>query len=177
VPVLGGGVEVRVGVRDGVAVPVSDAVAVSEAVAVAVRVDVLDGVPVGVAGILGVTVRVGVLVRVLVEVAVRVGVEPDMELRSAMRAGYHLSDIFWLPESLGCTPSYVSVLVSNPVHWSTTIIGDWAVVLPSAQACIWLLKLMTLWGQSGQLPQTAAEGFRGMILATRIFMFGLFARI
>src|SRR5690348_4296386 len=100
---------------------------------------------------------------------VGVGFPPEI---SGARAGYHLSDIFWLPESFGCTPSYVSVASLKPVHWSTTLIGDWAVVLPAAQAGIAALKVTTRWAQSEQLL-----GFIGRILATRIFMAGLLARI
>ena len=54
--------------------------------------------------------------------------------------------------------------------------GDWAVVFPSAHAWIWLLKLITRCGQSAQLLH-GDLGLRGMILATSIFTFGLFARI
>jgi hypothetical protein len=48
--------------------------------------------------------------------------------------GYQRSDIFWMPVvPFGCTPSVVSADVLNPVHWSTTVIGDWAVLRPLAQ--------------------------------------------
>src|ERR1044071_7121457 len=71
---------------------------------VGVRVGVLVGVP-------GAGVRVGVaegpVVGVLVRVGVRVAVGCGLPESCALRAGYHLSDIFWLPESFGCTPSVV----------------------------------------------------------------------
>ncbi len=62
--------------------------------------------------------------------------------------------------------------VLKPVHWSTTVIGDCGVVVAAAQAGMALLKVTVRWAQSAQL-----EGFMGMILATRILMFGLLARI
>src|SRR5690242_18606909 len=52
------------------------------------------------------------------------------------------------------------------------MIGDWAVVCALAQAGIAALRFTTRWPQSVQLL-----GFIGMICATRIFMFGLLARI
>src|SRR5690242_8845006 len=55
---------------------------------------------------------------------------------SALSGGNHFAAIFWLPASLGCTPSPVSVASLNPVHWSTTVTGDWAVLIPLAQAGI-----------------------------------------
>ena len=72
----------------------------------------------------GQTVLVGVKVRVFVAVTVEfpwvlvlvtVAVLPPT-VNSAERAGYHLSEIFWLPKSFGWTPSPVSVAVLNPVH-------------------------------------------------------------
>jgi hypothetical protein len=92
------------------------------------------------------------------EVGVRVGVDVGPALRKLTRAGYHLSDIFWFPESFGCTPSPVSVAVLNPVHWSTTTIGDCAVLKPLAHAGMSALKSMVRWAHSGQVL-----GFTGMI--------------
>ena len=91
---------------------------------------------------------------------------------SGVSAGYHRSDIFWKPESSGWTPSVVSATVSKPVNWSTTVTGDWAVVLPAAQAGMALLSAATPGGHHVQPP-----GVIGMIWATRIFMLGLLARI
>lgn len=134
----------------GVRVGVEERVEVSDGVEVIVRVWVDDGVPVelGVGEKLevlveeGVDVSVGVKVRVGVRVGVEVAVTPH-PIR-ADRTGYHLSEIFWLPEAFGWTPSNVSVAVLYPVHWSTTVMGDWAVVLVSAQFCTTALKSMTL---------------------------------
>src|SRR3954454_780047 len=99
-------------------------------------------------------------------------VPPPPGVSCADRAGDHRSDIFWFPESFGWTPSPVSVAELNPVHWSTTAIGDCAVVLPLAHAGIALLRAIARFGQSAH-----PLGFSGMIFATRIFMFGLPARI
>ncbi len=63
---------------------------------------------------------------------VRVGaaeVVPGVAVSSPVSGGYPLAAIFWLPASFGWTPSPVSVASLNPVHWSTTVIGDAAVVL------------------------------------------------
>ncbi len=62
--------------------------------------------------------------------------------------------------------------VLKPVHWSTTTIGDWAVVRAAAQAGIALFRLIVRWAHSPQV-----DGFIGMILATRIFIAGFLARI
>src|SRR5713226_4285888 len=104
--------------------------------------------------------------------ALAVGVGADPGVSNGVRAGYHLAAIFWLPESLGWTPSTVSVASLNPVHWSTTTIGDCAVLSDAAQAGMAASRLTT---PCAQLEHPL--GFIGMICATRIFMFGLFARI
>src|SRR6476619_1337358 len=65
------------------------------------------------------------------------GVVPPI---AAVRGAYHLSAILTMPVSLGCTPSPVSLLAFQPVHWSTTVIGDWAVVFAAAQPGIALLS-------------------------------------
>jgi hypothetical protein len=93
-------------------------------------------------------------------------------LSTAVSGPYHLSEIFWSPDASGCTPSVVSALVLKPVHWSTTVIGDAAVVLPAAQPGMAWFSATTRCPHSAQL-----DGFIGMICATRIFMLGLLARI
>src|SRR5262249_30463454 len=96
-------------------------------------------------------------------------------------AGYHLSEIFCDPLAFGCTPSAVSApsFALNPVHWSTTTMGDVAVLLPVAQAGIMSLNAVTRAPQSGhaQVVQVAVLiGFMGMSLATRMTTRGLAAR-
>ncbi|MEE3920003.1 hypothetical protein V2I01_22245 [Micromonospora sp. BRA006-A] len=91
---------------------------------------------------------------------------------AATSAGYHLSDIFWSPAAFGCTPSYVSVAVLNPVHWSTTTIGEAVVVFPAAQPSMSAWSATVRWPHSGQLA-----GFIGMIFATSTVVAGLAARI
>src|ERR1051325_3568803 len=87
-------------------------------------------VAVAVGGVLErVGVRVGVLLGPWVRVGVRVGAPPS----TADRAGNHLSAIFWKPALFGWMPSLVSVVVSKPVHWSTTMIRDCEVLKPAAQ--------------------------------------------
>jgi hypothetical protein len=92
---------------------------------------------------------------------------------AATTAGYQRLSIFWIPVvPLGCTPSVVSAAVSNPVHWSTTVIGEAAVEFACAQPGMALLRSTTRWPHAPQLA-----GFIGMIFATTTFMAGLLARI
>jgi hypothetical protein len=77
-----------------------------------------------------------------------------------------------MPASFGCTPSPVSVASLKPVHWSTTVIGDCAVLLPLAQPGMAALSATARCGHSAQ-----PAGASGMICATRIRMPGLLARI
>jgi hypothetical protein len=44
----------------------------------------------------------------------------------------------------------VSVAVLNPVHWSTTVIGEAAVVRPAAQAGMAASRFTTPWAQLAQ---------------------------
>ena len=86
------------------------------------------------------------------------------------KGGYHLSDIFCVPVvPLGWTPSRVSptgmTAGSKPVHWSTTVIGDWGVVRPAAQAGMAAFKATTLAPHvaQAQVGQAAVfTGFMGM---------------
>lgn len=77
-----------------------------------------------------------------------------------------------MPELFGWTPSPVSVAALNPVHWSTTVIGDRVVLFALAQAGIAALRFTTRCPHGAQLL-----GLIGRIWATRIFMAGLLARI
>src|SRR5689334_18302723 len=70
---------------------------------------------------------------------------------AAASGAYQLFAILTFPESLGCTPSPVSVAGFQPVHWSTTVIGDCAVVLDAAQPGIALFSDTVRAGQSAQL--------------------------
>lgn len=129
-PSVGVGVSVRVGVPEmlGLGVRVRVTVGVLEAptiwVGVRVNVFVMVAEMTGVNVLVSVLVMVGVLVGVfvtrgvfvMVGVLVTVDVAPPELVRSADKAGYHLSEIFWLPRSFGWTPSTVSVAGLNPVH-------------------------------------------------------------
>ncbi len=66
----------------------------------------------------------------------------------------------------------MSVTVSKPVHWSTTVTGERAVLVTAAQPGIRALKSTTRWAQAAHWL-----GFMGMSCATRTFMSGLLARI
>lgn len=66
--------------------------------------------------------------------------------------------IFALPESLGCTPSLVSLLVLNPEYRFTTVIGLCPVVSPAAHAGIALSSACTPEAQSEH-----PDGFMGVI--------------
>src|SRR6185503_7647305 len=99
------------------------------------------------------------------------GLDDGTPFSAGSTGGYHLADIFWMPASLGCTPSPVSVAVLNPVHWSTTVIGDCAVLLALTQAGMALSKVTTRCPHSGQLL-----GFIGRIFATISLVFGFEAR-
>src|SRR6185295_11864305 len=94
---------------------------------------------------LEVGVRVGVAEGPVVGVAVRVAVAVGVPASTAARAGNHLSAIFWKPALFGWTPSLVSTVVSKPVHRSTTMMGDCAVLKPAAQAGMAALRLITRW--------------------------------
>src|SRR4051812_18206899 len=79
--------------------------------------------------------------------------------RAATTAGYQRASIFWMPvEVLGCTPSVVSAAVSNPVHWSTTVIGDAVVLFARAQPGIAAFRSATRCPHAEQF-----DGFIGMI--------------
>ncbi|MES1207465.1 MAG: protein kinase [Pseudomonadota bacterium] len=54
----------------------------------------------------------------------------------AVKAVNHFDAIFCDPWVLGCTPSRVSAVASNPVYWSTTMTGDCADVLAAAKVAI-----------------------------------------
>src|SRR5690349_13360913 len=84
------------------------------------------------------------------------------EPRAVTTAGYQRPSIFWMPvELFGCTPSVVSAAVSNPVHWSTTVIGDAVVLFARAQPGMAALRSTTRCAQAEQLA-----GVIGMIWAT-----------
>lgn len=83
---------------------------------------------------------------VVVGVEVAVGVppvapgEPAKLSSAALTAGNHLFAILVSPLSLGWMPSLLSELALNPVHWSTTVIGESAVDLVGAH---WSMALLS----------------------------------
>ena len=65
--------------------------------------------------------------------------------------------IFCDPWVLGCTPSRVSAAGSKPVYWSTTMTGDWAVVLPAANVVMAVFSAGTAVGQPASAPREVAR--------------------
>src|SRR3954471_6424023 len=85
----------------------------------------------------------------------------------------HFAAILVEPEAFGCTPSLVSCPWAGlkPVNWSTTVIGDAAVLLLAAQAGICASRFCARVGQSLQ-----PDGCSGMICATITRTFGFTVR-
>jgi hypothetical protein len=102
-----------------------------------------------------------------VQVAVQAAPAPAVGVSAGVAVA-----IVTMPESFGCTPSDVSAAGSPPVHWSTTVTGDAAVVVEAAHAGIAASRSTVRCAHSAH-----ALGATGMILATRIFIAGLSARI